>query len=406
MDLELAVQVPLRDFTLDVAFDTRASILGVYGRSGSGKTSLIESLCGQRGHATGLIRFGDQIWLDSSLGIHRPTHQRRIGYVPQGGLLFPDRNVRANLRAGAVRNAWGTRSIEQQAIETLELDDLLDAMPHELSGGEVQRVALARAICSNPQLLLLDEPTASLGMEFRRRALTLLERVHAQFGLPMIVVSHESLDHHVLCDDMVVVNHGRIELRGTPRTVLDACERREHSSASVLEGTVSDVNDYVTTIDLGFDQHLSVSGAIGRAGQRAVVRVAASQVVLALAPPRGVSALNVLPVVITAVETRGSHCRLELSLRGGEQSLQGELTVPAVHELGLNVGAKAYAMIKASGIWGLTRPTIGLATTADSTKGSHCGHLPATKPALHPTAVHHLLRALAEQQDQSTRGSP
>lgn len=143
--------------------------------------------------------------------------------MPQDGLLFPHRNVRGNLLAGAARarrNGWNLEETLANVCSLLEIGHLLDREVATLSGGEHQRVALGRAICSGPRLLLLDEPLASLDQPLRRRVLPFLIRVRDELDLPMLLVTHNVAEVQALCDEVVVLRQGRVVAHGAVDEVL------------------------------------------------------------------------------------------------------------------------------------------------------------------------------------------
>ncbi len=221
--LQVRIKLPLDSVDLDVAFDTSSQATGVFGVSGAGKTNMLSSIAGLERRARGYIRLGEAVWLDSSRRFFlRPEH-RFVGYVPQDGLLFPHKNVRGNLLAGTHRAPGGRngqQSTFQSVCKVLELEPFLERDIATLSGGEKQRVALGRALCSAPRLLLLDEPLASLDVALRGKVLPFLRRVREEFDIPLILVSHEPAEVRALCDDMIVLEQGRIVARGQPREVL------------------------------------------------------------------------------------------------------------------------------------------------------------------------------------------
>ncbi|MEO1369111.1 MAG: ATP-binding cassette domain-containing protein, partial [Acidobacteriota bacterium] len=192
MTLELDLELPLDRFTLEVRGRFEAPSLGVFGASGAGKTSLLQLIAGLRRPRRGKIRLGDEVWFDSEAGLFVRPEKRRLGYVPQDGLLFPHWDVRQNLLAGAgrVEAAAEAREIFRETVALLELDALLERSVTSLSGGERQRVALGRALCSGPSLLLLDEPMASLDLGLRRRLLPFLGRIREELTVPMLLISH------------------------------------------------------------------------------------------------------------------------------------------------------------------------------------------------------------------------
>lgn len=190
--LEARVRFSVGRLELEVDLRSDAERIAIVGPSGAGKTTLLRILAGLVRPADGVIRFGGRCWLDGAT--HRPAWERGVGWVPQEGLLFPHRSVHANLR-------WAGRASDAEAkrvADWLEIGPLLDRRPRNLSGGERKRVALGRALLSKPRLLLLDEPFAALDLAMRDRIATALREHCAAAGLPLVLVSHDSVDLHAL----------------------------------------------------------------------------------------------------------------------------------------------------------------------------------------------------------------
>lgn len=211
--LSVSLAARLDGFELAVDFATEHQVTGLFGPSGGGKSSVLAAVAGLERRARGHVRLGAETWLDSAAGVDLPPEERSVGYVPQEGLLFPHLDVRGNLLAGARRGRERGEPIEETlelVCRLLELEDLLDRQPGALSGGERQRVALGRAICSGPRLFLFDEPLASLDRPLRRRVLPFLQRVREELRLPTLFVSHEPEEIAALCDEVVLLDGGRV----------------------------------------------------------------------------------------------------------------------------------------------------------------------------------------------------
>ena len=212
-------------FILEIDAHLDASVTGVFGPSGSGKTTLIELVAGLRHPSAGRILVDGTPLSDATTRVHLAPERRHIGYVPQDGALFPHLSVAQNLRYGQPRRA--AREPADSAAETarfslehvaelLGIASLLSAQIAGLSGGERQRVALARALLSHPRLLLLDEPLVGLDAARREAILPYLRRVRDEFALPMLYVSHAPEEILALCDEVLVLDAGRVVGRGSP----------------------------------------------------------------------------------------------------------------------------------------------------------------------------------------------
>jgi len=198
-------------FTLEIHERIEAQVVALFGPSGSGKTSILESIAGLRTPERGVIRIGTRTLFDSSAGVDRPAHERRVGYVPQDLALFPHMNVRRNILYGA--DVEGGQQLDQ-VVGMLELDTMFDRAVTALSGGERQRVALARALMASPALLLLDEPLAALDRGLRERILPYLERIRDELAIPMLYVSHAEAEVRAVADWVVVLDAGRVARSG------------------------------------------------------------------------------------------------------------------------------------------------------------------------------------------------
>ncbi len=217
--LELGgVRLPLAEFTLEIAARLDAPVTALFGRSGAGKTALLEVIAGLRRPQSALILLAGRVLTDTARGVALPARVRRIGYVPQDGALFPHLSARRNLRYGLKAGGAGAADFER-VVEVLELAPLLGRDPSRLSGGERQRVALGRALLSAPELLLLDEPLAGLDLQLKERIIAFLRRARAEFGTPMLLVTHDPAEVEALCDEVLVIERGRVVARCAPREV-------------------------------------------------------------------------------------------------------------------------------------------------------------------------------------------
>jgi molybdate transport system ATP-binding protein len=211
------ISLPLAEFALEVDADLPSRTTALCGPSGAGKTSLLEVIAGLRTPARGTVSIERQTVFDAAHRIDVPARLRRTGYVPQDDALFPHLSAGANMLYGArdVDGRFAARHIE----EILEIGALRDRDVRSLSGGERKRVALARALLSGPQILLLDEPLAGVHAALRDRVLEYLVRVRDEFSIPMIYVTHDIGEASAVCDEIVMIDRGRVvERKGTMKS--------------------------------------------------------------------------------------------------------------------------------------------------------------------------------------------
>jgi len=361
--LMLDVTVRLDRFTLAARWEAVGSFLGVFGPSGSGKTTLLESIAGLRRDARGLIRLGGVTLLDSSAGVDLPPERRGVGYVPQDALLFPHLDVGGNLLAGRRRAETTRRAAPAPArvLEVLELGPLGTRRAGTLSGGEKQRVALGRALCSGPDLLLLDEPLSGLDAPLKSRILPYLMRVHREFRIPTVYVSHDATEIRVLCDEMAVLQEGRVITIGEPRDVVAhpgvfPLARRE-GFENVLEGVVVSIEESAARVRVGEALDVLAPRDGLAAGERVVLGIRAEDLIVALDRPEGVSAQNVFPATVRAVHDPSADVPVEVVADpgGAVPPLIVAVTRQARRQLRLEPGAEVHLIAKVQSMHVLAR---------------------------------------------------
>ena len=199
----------LKDFDLDINLDISfKNIIAVCGQSGSAKTTLLRCIAGLNKTEQGIIQFNDVTWQKNSYFV--PTHLRSIGYVFQESNLFSHLNVEKNLKYGLKRNLFNNPFKFEEIIQLFKIEKLLKRYPHELSGGEKQKVAIARAVLSNPRLLLMDEPLASIDQTSKFEILNFIKKLHINFKIPIIYVSHSSEEVANLTNNVINLYEGKL----------------------------------------------------------------------------------------------------------------------------------------------------------------------------------------------------
>jgi molybdate transport system ATP-binding protein len=199
-------------FRLEIHERVEARAVGLFGPSGAGKTTILDAIAGLKRPDAGEIRIGERALFSSADGADLPPHRRRVGYVPQDLALFPHLDARQNVLYGARR---GRGLPVDRVLELLEIAPLAGRRIGELSGGERQRVALARALVSGPDVLLFDEPLASVDAALRRRLLPHLRRIRDELGVPLVYVTHDAAELAAIADWVIVLDAGRV-VRSAP----------------------------------------------------------------------------------------------------------------------------------------------------------------------------------------------
>jgi molybdate transport system ATP-binding protein len=349
--LHIALSLDRPGFRL--AVDLRLPARGItvlFGPSGSGKTTLLRTVAGLE-QGTGLVRLEDSVWQDSAQGRFVPTWQRDLGYVFQEASLFEHLSVGENLRYGLkrVRSARAPQALDA-ALNLLGIAHLQERSTLTLSGGERQRVAMARALATEPRLLLLDEPMASLDPARKQEILPWLERLRRELQIPVLYVTH-SVDELIrLADHVVVLQQGSVISSASPQVTMvhPAVVRAVGEQAGTLaEGRV-------TARDEGF--HLaridSEAGSLWvrdqglRIGQSVRLRILARDVSLSLGESDHSTIQNRLAGVIQAIEPDSHPSQALVQVRCAQALVLARVTHRSVQQLSLAVGSTVWCQIK------------------------------------------------------------
>ncbi|MBI5251405.1 MAG: molybdenum ABC transporter ATP-binding protein [Desulfomonile tiedjei] len=221
--LDVSIRKKQGAFSINASFtDKGAGITAIFGRSGAGKTSVINMIAGLVRPDEGRISVNGKTFFDSRQGIDIPTHRRRFGYIFQDGRLFPHLSVKSNLTYGMKLVRPSERYVEfDQVVELLGIGHLLHRRPSKLSGGEKQRVAIGRSLLTSPQLLLMDEPLASLDEERKSEVLPFIGQLPTAFAVPILYVSHSVDEILSLADRAVIMDSGSTVAIGPTDALLD-----------------------------------------------------------------------------------------------------------------------------------------------------------------------------------------
>src|SRR5215510_9769712 len=221
MKLEIhQLTLRLKQFTLEVNADLHCARTGIFGPSGAGKTSLLEAIAGLRKPETAIISLDDRLYEDTEGNYSLPVRLRKIGYVPQDDSLFPHLSVRRNLLYGSDGKSQHDTFSFDHVLSFLKIASLLDRDVRSLSRGENQRIVIARALLSAPRLLLLDEPLTALDASLKETILQQLCSLHYEFGIPMLYVTHDPVEAIEICEEILMLESGRLISRGNPRELL------------------------------------------------------------------------------------------------------------------------------------------------------------------------------------------
>ena len=327
--IELRHKIAKGGFTLDVDVaipDT--GITGVFGESGSGKTTLLRCIAGLEGTS------------------RVPVQKRNVGYVFQQPTLFDHLDVAGNIDYGLKRAK--TRRIDRaQVVEMLDIGYLLDRRPASLSGGEAQRVAIAAALLRSPDLVLMDEPLASLDRRRKDELLPYFDRLHNELSVPAIYVSHDIDEVSRLCDHLVVLDAGRVAVSGNLFDVLSHADvplLSGRNAGVVLWATPVDAEDGLTKFDFA-DGDIWVPGEFETSRVPMRLRIAASDVSITRERPAQTTILNVLRATIEEIR-EVDDARAIVRMGIGNQDLLAQVTNRSVRRLALRQGDRVFAQVK------------------------------------------------------------
>ncbi|MBY5804493.1 molybdenum ABC transporter ATP-binding protein [Rhizobium ruizarguesonis] len=349
MTLIVEAKQRLGAFSLDAAFTSERGVTALFGRSGSGKTSMIRIIAGLAHPDEGRVVLDGEVLTETETGIFVPKHRRRFGYVFQEARLFPHLSIRANLSYGrwfAARPEHGESF--DHIVDLLGIETLLERSPSKLSGGEKQRVAIGRALLSSPRLLLMDEPLAALDEARKAEILPYLQRLRDETDIPIVYVSHSIAEVARLANQVVIMRDGKVEATGPAIDILSrpstASDRRE--AGAVLEGAVEsfDARHRLSTVALK-SCRLHIPGAALAPGKSVRIRIPSRDVMLATARPEGLSALNILEARIDGMSSTEDGT-VEIRLDCGGDIILSRITTLSCERLDLRPGRAVFAVIK------------------------------------------------------------
>lgn len=353
----MSVEINLRHRigALDVAadFTSGAGITALFGRSGSGKTTLVNMVAGLVRPDSGRIKINDRVLYDSEAGINLPPHQRRIGYVFQEARLFPHLTVKQNLTYGA----WFAKARLRgnpfdHVVEMLGIGPLLARRPLTLSGGEKQRVAIGRALLSGPDILLMDEPLASLDDDRKGEILPYIERLRDEASAPIIYVTHAVPEIARLATSVVLLADGKVIANGSAADILSRLDllpftaQDDSGAGALIDAEIArhDLDDHLSILHSGLGEfRIPAIDVPLRTPLR--LQIKARDVMISLTRPTDISALNIVPCRI--VELRDDAAGMvNLKLSHNDAIFMARVTRKSVRQLALQPELDVFAVIK------------------------------------------------------------
>lgn len=356
--LDVNLQRKQGNFQINTVFKHKAAgVTALYGRSGAGKTSIINMVAGLSRPDKGHIKINGETLFDSENGIDMPTEKRQIGYVFQEGRLFPHLTVRANLLYGAKNRNAGPDQVDfDQIVDLLGIEHHLARRPAKLSGGEKQRVAIGRALLTNPSLLLMDEPLSSLDAERKSEVLPFIIKMSRELSVPILYVSH-ALDEIInLADTLVIMDNGKVAAVGAIGDLMGRLSLRQYIGhveefGAVLATTIErhDTASFLTYLKFPGGT-LKVPLMDHAPGKQVRIRIPARRVAIARTHPSQTSIQNIFSGTIDKIGERDGPFA-DVALNIGCRLL-ARITQNAISELELKPGQKIFALVKSVAIFG------------------------------------------------------
>ncbi|CEO88164.1 ATP-binding cassette domain-containing protein [Syntrophaceticus schinkii] len=203
-------------FNIEMPLHVEQEILVLCGPSGSGKTTILQCLSGLLKPVSGFIKLNGRVLFSDKEKINLPPRERNIGYVFQDYALFPHLTVKQNVTYGIKKDHRNSSLLDPlKLLHSFGIGHLAERYPGQISGGEKQRVALARALATQPELLLLDEPLCALDKDIRSTLRFELRKIHQEWQIPFILVTHDEEDAAVLGDTKMSLFRKRTAASGT-----------------------------------------------------------------------------------------------------------------------------------------------------------------------------------------------
>ena len=340
-----------------VNVDTTISTQGItalFGSSGSGKTTLLRVIAGLEKTTNSEIVFNGKTWQNAG-SIFIPAHLREIGYVFQEANLFPHLTVESNLAYGFKRQKNERAVVRyQDVVELLNLNDFLTRSPQHLSGGQKQRVAIGRALLSQPQLLLMDEPLASLDEASKQEIIPYLEKIHETINIPIIYVSHSVEEIARIADQIVLIDKGAVLAQGEINEMLtreDLPLAHLNEACAVINGWVDSHDDdhHLSYVSVG-DYKLAVSKTTRPINSDVRIRIIARDVSLALEKNFNSTIHNIFPATINKISSSYYPGKLIVQLDTGQFTILSQITKLSSKRLKLKTGQTVWAQVKSAAL--------------------------------------------------------
>ena len=342
-------------FKLSVAINLPGSgITVLFGPSGSGKTTLLRCIAGLQKPDSGYLQINGKVWQNSEQQIFLPTYKRPLGYVFQDANLFPHLTVAGNLQFGLRRLSKTATILDKKHIlDLLGITHLLQRFPERLSGGERQRVAIARALILNPEVLLMDEPLASLDFKRKQEIIPFICQLQSEMQIPVLYVTHSPQEVAQLADHVVILADGGVQISGClaeTQNQLDGTLAQNKEATTIWQAEIIAHDPFFQLSCVSFPGgRLDLPLIDAEIGSRIRLQIYARDVSIALEEPKASSILNILPATITGISTHPA-AQTAVRLQVGTQSLLAHITRKSTTLLNLKTNMTVFVQIKGTSI--------------------------------------------------------
>lgn len=346
--LTCRLQYPLAHYELAIDLSVKPGVTVLLGPNGAGKSSLLRLLAGLVRPRAGKIQLGERVLFDAHRKIDIPPEQRQIGMVFQDLALFPHLNVRQNIAFGLIARRLQKAEVHTRVdamLEKLGISQFSERSVTTLSGGERQKVALARTLITDPQLLLLDEPTAALDPSSRGAIRRWLHQILGELQIPTLLVTHDAEEVAWFRKRVAVIEKGQIVQRGSYHQLLREPQSdfvARFAGINLISGEVRESGNSLEFHSAGGSQLQGIFEGV-LPGQ-ATLAVAPWEIALFAEPPGG-SPQNIIPGRVIEQIILGDRVRLTLL---AAEKLVVEISHNAWQQMGaFKEGTELYAVFKA-----------------------------------------------------------
>ena len=355
--LKFDIQLKRKDFFLNVKAEIENGITGIYGPSGHGKTSLLNTIAGLIKPDSGYIELNGVKVFDSQSRINTPVKKRRVGYVFQDIRLFPHLSINQNLKYGLQKEIIGNLSFNE-VVDILDIKNLLNKKPSECSGGEKQRIAIGRALLSGAQILIMDEPFSAVDVNLRNNIIPFLNAINTRFQIPMLIVSHDLPDLMSLSNNLLLLKNGKVKAMGKFQDLV-----LDESNVDIMKGAglyntfdlsvfatlpaqnmillKSDFNDFqIQALCQPLNGNIEI-------GKRKRILIRPEDISISLQPVPQISLRNQIEGTIVKIFSKDG---LSFCLVNSGEKVLVEITEASLKNMDLEIGKKVFCLFKSAAL--------------------------------------------------------